>query len=43
MNDCVTICQYKTDRPTNIEISTPISLVVQLFWKETCLLSVDPK
>ena len=30
MDDCFTICQYKTEEPTYIEISkTPISLEVE--------------
>ena len=28
MDDCVTICPYKTQEPTNTEISAPISLEV---------------
>ena len=28
MDDCFTLYQYKTEEPTNIEISTPISLDV---------------
>ena len=28
MDDCFTICQHKTQEPTNTEISAPISLEV---------------
>ena len=28
MDDCFTICQHKTQEPTNAEISAPISLEV---------------
>ena len=28
MNDCFTICQYKAEKPENIEISAPISLAI---------------
>ena len=43
MDDCFTICQHKTEKPTNIEISTSISLEVWLFWCGTDMFSIDPK
>ena len=43
MNDCFTICQYKAEKPENIEISAPISLAIWRFCWETGMLSLDPK
>ena len=36
-DDCFTIFQCKTEEPRNIEISTPSSLEVLLFWCETSI------
>ena len=34
MDDYFTICQYKTEKPRNIEISAPISLGLVLEWNK---------
>ena len=41
MDKCFTICQYKTEDPKKIVVSTPISLEVWLFFYEQCVLSLD--
>ena len=43
MNDYFTICQYKTDEPKNIEISTSIFSEVWLSWCETGIFNLDLK
>ena len=43
MDDCLIICQYKTEEPKNIKILTPIFVEIWLFWYETGVLSLDPK
>ena len=42
-DDGFTLCHYKTKESKNIEISTPISLEVWLFWCEKDMLFLDPK
>ena len=42
MDDCFTIF-YKTEEPKNIDISTPISLEVSMFWCETDMFLLDSK
>ena len=43
MDDCFSICQYKTQEPKNIEISPSISLEVRQFRFEARILSLDLK
>ena len=43
MDDCFTICQYKSEEPRNNEISTSFSLDISLFWFEIGMLSQDSK
>ena len=43
MDDCFTICLYKTEEPENFEIFAPISLEVRLLCREICRISLDNK
>ena len=43
MDDCFSICQYKTQEPKNIEIFPSISLEVRQFRCEAGMLSLDLK
>ena len=43
MDNCFTICQYKTEKPKMIEITTSISLEISLFWCEVDILSLRSK
>ena len=43
MDDWFTIYQCRAKEPENIEISTPISWQVWLFWCEADMVSLNPK
>ena len=43
MDNCFTICQYKTEKPKIIEITNSISLEISLFWCEVDILSLRSK
>ena len=43
MDNCFTICQYKTQKPKIIEITNSISLEISLFWSEVDILSLRSK
>ena len=43
MEHCFTICRFKTEKPTNIEIFTPFSLEIWLFCCKTGMPSLDKK